>query len=82
VREENNTMAKEQVLSVSEAMREAGVFSQQVYAAISGGRLKAVRNSGRWQISQTSFNEWKKRLETRRGLAASEPCRQIAHVTT
>ena len=65
-------MAKEEALSVSEAMREAGVFSQQVYAAISCRRLKAVRENGRWRISRTSFNEWRKRLEARREFAGQE----------
>jgi hypothetical protein len=61
-----------EVLSVSEAMKEAGVFSQQIYTAISCGKLSATRENGHWRISRASFTAWKTRLETRRALAARE----------
>lgn len=63
---------KTEFLSVSEAEKEADVFSQQIYTAISCGKLNASRENGHWRISRASFNAWKKRLHTRRELAASE----------
>jgi len=70
---------KTEFLSVSQAMKEAGVFSQQIYLAISCGKLDATRDNGRWRISRTSFNAWRKRLQARRELIATE--QQIAQAT-
>jgi hypothetical protein len=72
--------AKSEYLSVGEAIREAGVFSQQIYLAISSRKLEATRENGRWRLSRSSFNTWRKRLEARRELAATEL--ETAHVTT
>jgi hypothetical protein len=64
---------KDETIGVREAAQEADAYPQQVYAAIADGRLKAERlENGRWRISRTSFNTWRKRLETRRELAVTQ----------
>jgi hypothetical protein len=70
---------KTEAIGVREAAQEADAYPQQVYAAIAGGKLKAERlENGQWRISRSSFNEWKRRLQTRRELAV--PNRPAEHI--
>lgn len=59
-------------LDAKQAARLADAGQNQVYAAIYRGALKVERKDGKILICRDSFEQWRKRLETRRALRAEE----------
>ena len=63
---------KAKVLEPKQAAFEAGVFTQQVYAAIANKLLAVERRGGRVFIRRKSFERWKRNLEVRRRMRIEE----------
>jgi excisionase family DNA binding protein len=59
-------------LTAKEAALTAEVHSQEIYALVRTGRLRAHRHGRRVLIESASFKKWKTALEVRRRLAAEE----------
>ena len=61
-----------EVLEPKQAAIEAGVFTQQVYQAISDKLLAVQRRGGRVFIKRESFERWKANLQARRRMRIRE----------
>jgi hypothetical protein len=67
------------VVEPKHAAIEAGVFTQQVYQAISGKLLTVERRSGRVFIRRKSFERWKANLQAKRRMRIEEKQAKETH---
>lgn len=68
-------------LSAKQAALAAEVHSQEIYALVRSGRLRAHRHGRKVLIEVGSFQRWRAALEVRRKLAAEERAinEELAH---
>lgn len=60
------------LITTKQAAFEAGVHGAQIFAAINKGFLRVRRSKGRTLVTRESFDNYKRRLETKRALRAEE----------
>jgi len=65
-------MPQVETISPKKAAISARVHSTAIYRAIEDGHLRVVRSKGRVCIIRESFENWRRRLETRRKLRKQE----------
>jgi len=65
-------MRQKELLEPKHAAIEAGVFTQQVYQAISNKLIAVERHGGRVFIRRESFERWKTNLQARRQMRIEE----------
>jgi hypothetical protein len=72
-------MKQPELLEPKQAAIDAGVFTQQIYQAISDKLLAVDRRRGRVFIRRESFDRWKANLQAKRRMRVEEKQAQEAH---